>query len=280
MPQLLDYTAVNLNKWLGQPATAQGVVPTTAGLALAANHIIIPRLIEVRNKTGGAAMVGLAGLLPDSMWIAGQVNAAGTTFTPDTTDAQDAGTNDFALETTTQNEGHIIGATVPFGVVSYDITTAGSGTAATHTIEYWTAASTWAAIAANGMLIDVPRTSADWAAGEQLIAFLKPSDWAPYTGSMTNLTTGMYYIRIKRTNATQATAALARRVYVGVLIDGDSGVANGGQFQRVFEYGNRLVIPSYVAGLVGVASATYNVLRFQYWQVATAAGWQQKWFEV
>jgi hypothetical protein len=66
------------------------------------------------------------------------------------------------------------------------------------------------------MLVDVPR-SADWGAGESLLLFEPPGNWT-LGGSGTNVPSGHYNLRVRRTNATQATAALARRLYVGRLL--------------------------------------------------------------
>ena len=67
------------------------------------------------------------------------------------------------------------------------------------------------------MLLDIARTATDWPLGENLILFTPPGPWAK-GGSGTDTPQNMYNIRIKRTNATQATAALARRIYLGVVL--------------------------------------------------------------
>src|SRR3990172_9550184 len=209
----------NANKWLGQPATGQGVIPSAAGaLPTTAPWRVVT--VRLHNRTGSAMGCALVGFMADARWEAGQWVNATTTYTADTTDAQDAGTNDFALETTTQNDGFVVGADRKFGAVSVDVTTAGSGTSPTHVVEYWNGA--WTAIAAAGMLIDVPR-SADWGAGEAVILFDPPVDWI-VGGSGTGISQTRFNIRMRRTNATQATAALARRIYVGEIITSLSSV--------------------------------------------------------
>jgi len=236
--------------WLGQPATAQNVVPATAGynFATVSSPRRILRRVTVQHQaaTGVTAVVGL---LADSAWEAGQWVNATTTYTADTTDAQSATTNDFPLETTTVNDGFIIGADVPFGVVSVDVTTAGSGTSTTHTLEYWNGA--WTGILAVGTLIDVPRTAtSEWATGEKVFMFTPPTDWV-VGGSGTGVNAARYNIRVRRTNATQATAALARRIYVGTMLTAIGALAANTELTR--DYGAAgLFIPGYVVGISAV----------------------------
>ena len=264
------------NLWLGQPATVQWNIPTTAGIQTqyAATHLagvagaaVSPSLvntsstysyIELQNRGASSTALALVGFLPDSYWQAGQWVASGTTYTDDTTDAQDADTNDFALETTTVNDGFIVGATVPFGALSVDVTTAGSGTTPTHTFEFWNGTA-WTGILAVGLLVDVPR-SLDWAAGEALVLFDTPAVWAK-GGSGTGVPQGLYNIRIVRTNAVQATAALARRIYVGITLFSIDAVAANGSYIPI-EDGGTLDIPDYIpyVGLaVGATDAGNNL---------------------
>lgn len=243
-----------INKWLGQPATAQNVIPSSAGLLKPSTA---PMLIElnhydIQNNSGGASIVSLIGLLPDAYWEAGQWVNATTTYTADTVDAQDADTNDFALETTTVNSGFIVGADFPFGILSIDVTTAGSGTSPTHIFEYWNG-SAWTEIAAADMLNDIPR-ALDWALGEQLVMWAIPPNWAK-GGSGTGVNATRYNIRVRRTNATQATAALARRIYVGVVLDAARAVANNASLS--YDGPSALEVPYYI-GAVFCAFAAAN----------------------
>lgn len=211
-------------KWLGQPATAQNVIPAAAGLA----PTTPARLFSLRMLNRGALMaMAVVALLKDSAWEAGQWVAVGTTLTLDTVDAQDAGTNDFALETVTVNDGFIIGADVPFGAISLDVTTAGIGNT-THVIEYWNGA--WTAIAATGLFVDIKR-SAVWALGEELVLFDPPADWI-VGGSGTNVSATRYNIRITCTTVAAGTAALARRIYVGAVLASESALASEGSAER------------------------------------------------
>ena len=252
--------------WLGQPATTQGVVPASAGiatpvaaLAQSVPGVVINRssiqYIEVQNRYTSAQPMAVVGFLADQNWVAGQWVDTTTTYNDTTSAAQSGTSNTFALETTTQNDGFIVGALYPFGAVSLDVTTAGSGTTASHTIEYWNG-STWIAIAAAGMLVDIARTSTDWAAQENLILFTPPGVWAK-GGTGTNVNQAMYNIRIKRTNATQTIAALTRRIYVGVVMFSIDQLASNGYYNPGdFEQG--LDIPDYITN-INLAVGTIDV---------------------
>ena len=123
-----QYRKTNPYHWLGQPATAVGVIPASAGLTVAADG---PRFMRayIQNRSVSTVSACVAGFFPDTAWEAGQWVKVGTTYTDDSTDAQDAGTDDFPINTTTIDDGHIIGCDYPFGLVSYDMTTATVGAA-------------------------------------------------------------------------------------------------------------------------------------------------------
>jgi hypothetical protein len=208
-----SYRVSNNYHWLGQPATAQNTIPSSAGLTVSATSEQIMR-VYLQNISAGTVSMCIAGFFPDSAWTAGQWVAVGTTLTDDTTDAQDAGTNDFPINTTTINDGHIIGCTYPFGLVSYDMTTATIGAALEGIIEYWNGVA-WTAIAATQMLVDIPRVAGvQWALGELIIMFYPPIDWA-VGGTGTGVSQTKYNLRYS-SSAAGTTAGLARRVYVGV----------------------------------------------------------------
>ena len=215
-----SYRVSNNYHWLGQPYTAQNVIPASAGITVPGDQIM---RVYLQNISAGTVSMCLAGFFPDSAWTAGQWVAVGTTLTDDTTDAQDVGTNDFPINTTTINDGHIIGCEYPFGLVSYDMTTATVGAAIEGIIEYWNGVA-WTAITAAGMLVDIPRAATiQWAAGELIIMFYPPSDWA-VGGTGTGVSATKYNLRYSSSVA-GTTAGLARRVYVGVPITGWRNIA-------------------------------------------------------
>lgn len=211
-------------KWLGQPATAQNVVPAAAGLALTTPA----RIFSIRMLNRGALMaMAIVALLKDSAWEAGQWVHFTTTYTKDTEDAQDADTNDFALETLTVDDGFLIGANRKFGAISLDVTTAGVGNT-THVIEYWNGA--WTAMAASAFFVDIKR-AAVWAAGEELVLFDPPADWI-VGGSGTGVNAAYYNLRIRCTTVAAGTAALARRIYIGEVLASESALASEGSAER------------------------------------------------
>jgi hypothetical protein len=207
------YRVSNNYHWLGQPYSAQNVIPASAGVVVPTSQIM---RVYMQNISAGTVSMCLAGLFPDSAWTAGQWVAVGTTLTDDTVDAQDVGTNDFPINTTTINDGHIIGCTYPFGLVSYDITTATIGAALEGILEYWNGAA-WTPIAATGMLVDIPRVAGiQWATGELIVMFNPPLDWA-VGGTGTGVSATKYNLRYA-SSAAGTTAGLARRIYVGIPI--------------------------------------------------------------
>ena len=213
------------NKWLGQPATAQNVVPAVAGFPI--NGTMLLHAIRLVNRSATPGVCAAVALLKDSAWVFGQWTNATTLFTDDTTDAQSAATNDAALETNTSGDGCIIGATVPFNAVSLDVTTAGAAASDIHSVEYWNG-SAWTAMAASSFLVDIASRAAVWSAGEQTFLFEAPMDWA-VGGSGTNVPSTKYNIRIKRTPTTPSAAALARLVYVGRILWSVKSVAAGAE---------------------------------------------------
>lgn len=254
------YRVSNNYHWLGQPATAVNVVPATAGVAVSALAHQIMR-VYLQNRSAGTVSVCVAGFFPDAVWEAGQWVDLTTTYTVDTTDAQDAGTNDFPINTTTISDGHIIGCDYPFGLVSYDMTTATVGAALEGIIEYWNGTA-WTAIAATGMLVDIPRVAGvQWATGELIIMFDPPADWA-VGGTGTNVNAARYNLRY-RSSAAGTTAGLARRVYVGIPITSWKGVATLTE-ASVREYTpNGLSIPTgvtYIGCAANLAAGTVSTV--------------------
>jgi hypothetical protein len=253
------YRISNNYHWLGQPATAVGVVPASAGVAVANLAHQIMR-VYLQNRSASTVSLCVAGFFPDSVWEAGQWVAVGTTYTDDTVDAQDASTNDFPINTTTINDGHIIGCDYPFGLVSYDMTTATIGAAIEGTIQYWNGA--WTAIAANGMLVDIPRAAGiQWALGELIIMFDPPADWI-VGGTGTGVNAARYNLRYFSSVA-GTTAGLARRLYVGVPITSWVNIATLTE-APVREYiPNGLSIPTgvtYVGCAANLAAGTVSTV--------------------
>lgn len=236
-------------KWLGQPGTAQHVVPASAGFLPVTRPLLHGAWLH--NRSVGALAAAIVALVPDSMWEAGQWTNATTTYTPDTTDFQDAGADDAPLEVAgAAGDGFVVGCDVPFGALSLDITTAGVGAGTVHVVEYWNG-SAWTPIAATGMLVDIPRTAGqNWTAGEALVLFDPKTDWR-VGGSGTNVSATRYNLRIRATTAPATTAALAKRLYVGDVLDSVKSLAAGGVHPNVSKYHPGILLPEWTAGLAG-----------------------------
>ena len=248
MGSLIRFTV--RGRWLGQPKTTKNVPPVTAGY-LKANFPLAVRFLNMQNRAAGAAGVAFVGLLPDTMWQAGQYDDAPTpTLTDDTADAQGGVTNAFALETTTNADGFMVGADVKFGAISLDITTASVGAGQVHTVEYWNGTA-WIVIAATGMLIDGPRTAGQtWAAGEQILLFDPPSDWVKGSGAVVGGNQSRYWIRHRVTTAA-TTAGLAARLYVGTVFASQDALAANATLERRYDL-SLPMIPDYYVAVGGV----------------------------
>jgi hypothetical protein len=144
------------------------------------------------------------------MWKAGQWVNATTTYTDDTTDFQDAGASDAALETLTNNDGFLVSSRVKFNALSINVGTASVGVPA-RVLEYSSGTSTWTAIT---NFISFAGSGAVYATGENVIVWVPPADWAVMAGGHgTGVNTGQYGIRIRATTAS-GTAGVASTMSV------------------------------------------------------------------
>lgn len=175
----------------------------------------------LHNRSGSTISVGIGGRLDNRYWIAGQWVEATTTFTDDTTDAQDAGANDFPLETTTDNGGFIIASPFKFGWVSINVGTAGVDGAGTtdRAVSFSNGAGTWTTMTTNMPIVDnFTSTNTIYSAGENVFAWYPPPTWLPTVGGeATGLSKGLYALRIRTTDAPDTTAALASTIEVGMM---------------------------------------------------------------
>lgn len=170
---------------------------------------------SIHNRSGDNAACGIAVRLPVALWTAGQWTASGTTFTDDTTDAQDAGTGDFALGTTTNNDGFAVFCDVPFNVMSVIVSTASSGGSPVFVLSYTLAGGTWGTITADTAFVHPALT----ATGEQLIWFAIPQDWAvSESGHGTSVPTGKYGIRVTQSTAGSSSGGVASYMMLGHCI--------------------------------------------------------------
>ncbi len=124
-------------------------------------------------------------------WVAGQYTAIGEVYTDDTTDAQDAGTSDFDLATTTNNDGFYVASNFVFTKLTLTNvdTFTGSPVAA---YEYYKGGGVWGNL--------TMETTPVWTSGASHdLIFAWPSDWTTWDGSEDFA--GKYIIRVRFTTA-------------------------------------------------------------------------------
>lgn len=184
----------------GSTSGGAGVQERTEGIAIG--------YVSLLNRSGGAASVGIAGRIPNYYWKAGQWVDATTTFTDDTTDAQDAGGTDFPLETLTINDGYIVSSKIQFNAISIDVGTASvDAVSIARAARYSNAAGTgWSALTT----IVFDGAALNLATGEALIVWDLPTDWGVHVSGLgTNTPVGEYLINVRTTDAANTTAAVA-----------------------------------------------------------------------
>ena len=197
--------------------------------------------MHVRNASS-VGSYGLGVRIPNEYWVAGQWVTATTTYTDDTTDAQDAGTTDFALETLTNNDGHIIWSQYPFNAVSYDIGTASvAGAGYAHVFEHTDEEGDgWVTMAANNFHVNdfgtagIPVTGTT-VANEALLVFDVPTRWGRATSALagTGMRPGYYGLRVTASDAPD-TAAVADSLSIYRLYFLTEAVADNGTLSQDF----------------------------------------------
>lgn len=199
---------------------------------------------SVHNRSGGAAVVGIGGRIPTSLWSFGfwddSAYAAGTVYADDTTDAQDAGTGDVNLDTVgTNDDGFVIGCDIPFSIASLQISQASaSGTAWKL---YYSITSAGDGFSSNFTEITNAYVAPDFSAtGEKLIWFEPPTDWAQASAATAiankhGLTVpSQYLLLVKSTTAPDTTrgamslATLGRMLMTTESVDDNSVLNNIG----------------------------------------------------
>jgi len=159
-----------------------------------------------RLYAAGAYTVGIGVRIPNDLWFAGAWVNATTTYTDDTEDAQDAGANDFPLETLTNNDGYIVLSKVKFSVVSLDVGTASVDATDPARAARYSSGGTWAALTT--LVLDGEAT--EYSTGEQLLVFAPPADWEVTTGAEgTGIPAGYYALNVRATTAPDGTAGVA-----------------------------------------------------------------------
>ena len=181
------------------------------------------------NSSGGTITVAIGVRIPNTLWSAGQwVDAAGTPYTDDTTDAQDAGATDFPLNTTTASDGFAIHSKVPFNLVALDVGTAGD--ASTNAGRYSNAAGSGWTNTGTNILTDTLE-----ATGERIWFWHTPADWGTVQANGLNgIPGGRYAWNFRSTTAPAATAASADSLSIYRMYFVNEALANNAFYTRDF----------------------------------------------
>ncbi len=200
----------------------------------------------INNRSGSTLTLGIGFLTDNTRWKAGKwTNAGNPEYTDDTTDAQNATTDDFALFDTTNNNGFAVQSLDKFGFVGIQVTTAASGGSPVYEYTYWNGTSYTALT-----LFDTPT----WGLGERTIGFAPPNDWtAVVSGDQANLDgfdVGKYVIRARATTASATAGGLASKLWVARLYDFKAAVATDSVLNINPEDPNRGVVLQGGEGIV------------------------------
>ncbi|MCP3682686.1 MAG: hypothetical protein GY861_08360 [bacterium] len=243
------------------PVSKYSEICKTAAVSPDSGKNLVFRGATLHNREGNDNNLGMGWKFTDGLWKAGQIDDSATPdYIDDTTDAQDAGADDFALFTTTNNDGFAIQSGKKFNLIGITISTAEIG-APTYEYTYWNG-SAWTAVT----LIDTPDYTG---AGDTYLSFETPIDWAVSDGTAvtTNgMTSGQYAFRARATTA-PGTAPLATLMWVVQIFDwkeanADNSILNFDPFSDIGTegFGGSSLIPYF-----GTASAN-NMVSVSYSQ--------------
>lgn len=230
MPFDKQYTSTGLVNFTSK---GNDNVITPSGDSTDSRDYIHIKSYQVGNSSGANASCGLAYRLPDAMWKAGLWDDSETaSYTDDTTDAQDAGTADFAMSTTTNSDGFVVQCRDKFSIIGMDIGTAGSGGGiATKTWAYWNGTA-WTTF--------TPVNAGDFTNNStyEYAVLGVPGDWTKLASADTpvatdGLTAGMYAVRCVWGTA-PTTAPVADSIWLLQLIDYVEIVADGSSITKEF----------------------------------------------
>ncbi len=215
----------------GNPASNDHVLyvhprSETGGLALQLAYL------RMQNRSASEAAMAVGVRLPTALWKAGQWVHSTTTWTDDTTDFQDAGTADAALETTTNDDGFLVSSPLIFNGLSIAVTTASVGSPA-RVLEYSTGTNSWTALP-NVLAFDAASDNYSGSGAENVIVFAPPTNWTKMAaGHGTNVTVGHYGIRVRATTA-PSTAGVAASMSVHRLYFPLEGLADNNLYEIPF----------------------------------------------
>jgi hypothetical protein len=207
----------------------------------------------LHNRSAAAIVAGIGVRIPNYLWAAGQWTDATTTYTDDTTAAQDTTTGDFPLETTTNNDGHVILSRVPFNAVSYNVTTASvdAGTV-TRAVRFSNQAGTGWQTAESNIFLQTG-SAANLSTGEAVTAFAAPLDWGKSSSLATGLPNGYYTMNVRSTDAPATTAAIASSIEIFQLYFVTEALADNSVLLEAFPGHEFPMAQDAVEGLYGDA---------------------------
>lgn len=198
---------------------------------------------SVHNRSGSAAVVGIGGRIPTSLWSWGfwddSEYAAGTVYADDTTDAQDSDTGDVNLDTVaTNNDGFVIGCDIPFSIASLQISQASANGTAWKL--YYSIASAGNGFSSNFTEITNAYVAPSFGStGEQLIWFEPPTDWikVPTATAVANkhgaTVPSQYLILVKSTTAPNTTRGLMSLATLGRMLLTTEAVADNAVLNNI-----------------------------------------------
>jgi hypothetical protein len=188
--------------------------------------------VQLTTRQSTAALVGGIGVrIQNDLWQAGTWVDATTTYTRQT--AFQTSTSAQAVEVVgTANNGFVVLCSVPFNLISVNVTTAETGTAPVHDWAY-TSPAGWTTTAVTNLTVD------DFAAtlvtaGEAVVMWDPPGDWvqsgstqAAAAGYGTGIPNGYYGIRIRATTPPGTTAAVVTGMDIGLMAIQSAGPTGG-----------------------------------------------------
>ena len=226
-----------LNAVQGGGGPAATLMARTGGLALGG--------FSLHNRAAATIAVGIGVRIPNTLWFAGQWVDADTTYTDDTTDAQDAAGSDFPLETLVDGDGFVIMSRVPFNGISMDVSVTSSSDTPVRDLRYstivsgtsaWSAAlsNAYSAVASTGHYVITGPTHAN----EGVWAFNLPADFTASVGLDgvlgTGIRTGFYCVNVRATVSPTAVAGVADSLSIYRMHFLTEGVADNGVYEAFF----------------------------------------------
>jgi hypothetical protein len=197
----------------------------TAGMALG--------YFSLHNRSAATVNVGIGVRIPNYLWKYYTRVDSTTTSTDVTTNAQGTSTA-VDLNSTTNNDGHVILSRVPFNAISYNITQAVTGSPV-NAIRYTNTAGTGWTNLTNPYALPASSAGTFPVTGEAVVAFNEPTDWGKTAaaGLETGLAGGYYGLAFRSTTA-PSQKAQATGVEIFRLFFLTEGVADNGSLSQDF----------------------------------------------